>query len=499
LSSDFGASAKPWTEEAIKAGGLKYVDTLGFHPYGARELGSVRSADAYIAELRKDIAPYGKYQLWNTELYYLFDVESKNSYYDEAVFLPHHVAWRFLVDLGEGVTQSIAVPENCLWKKMLTPNMLTGRNYHEVIPSESFVAYNALARLFESAKPVKKLRLNNGVIAYVYRKDGKLIAALWSYEKRKGLHADLSPFHVMDIFGNPVKAEKTSIAEAPWYLTSGKLGDAEFLSRLETLTIDVDQTVNVAGVARLAGDKLMVSLHNVSMTPQNVTVGIANGELMALRPVTVTIPSREQCDLAIPVKLNKKSPANATVLLYINGRMFQTQVKIVVNVVVKNGEKFLLENAEGTVTMNDHSVTLALAVKDATDSGPTRKRQLWQTDCIELFFDLNPTSLGLTHPEAYTSNTFRVFITPRDAEKLVVWGDVLKAVDCRLKVETSSDGYQVLLTLPVKVSPYLGFDVKIDDAGTTGAAVKESNLSHETRTDKNRCNFGLVAKYNGDN
>ncbi|HBJ95321.1 MAG TPA: hypothetical protein DDZ11_02245, partial [Lentisphaeria bacterium] len=213
LSSDFSASATPWMDQCVKLGGLNYVDAVGFHPYGGRQLGALYPADKYIANLRADMKRYGKpdFPLWNTELYYLIDQHVKHNSYEEGLVRPHHIATRFLIDLGEGVVQSISVHENQLWKRLLTPNHRGISNYHELVPAENMVAYNALARLFEAAKPVKKIRLDNGVICYVYRKEGKLIAAVWQYRKKKGVHADLSAFEVMDLFANPETAEEKEL------------------------------------------------------------------------------------------------------------------------------------------------------------------------------------------------------------------------------------------------------------------------------------------------
>ena len=89
-------------DKCAELGGLNYVDAVSFHPYRGRELGALRPADQYIADLREEMKGYGKpdMPLWNTELYYLIDQQVKHNAYEEGLALPHHVAWRFLVDPG---------------------------------------------------------------------------------------------------------------------------------------------------------------------------------------------------------------------------------------------------------------------------------------------------------------------------------------------------------------------------------------------------------------
>ena len=341
LSSDFSASATPWMDQCVKLGGLNYVDAVGFHPYGGRQLGALYPADKYIANLRADMKRYGKpdFPLWNTELYYLIDQHVKHNSYEEGLVRPHHIATRFLIDLGEGVVQSISVHENQLWKRLLTPNHRGISNYHELVPAENMVAYNALARLFEAAKPVKKIRLDNGVICYVYRKEGKLIAAVWQYRKKKGVHADLSAFEVMDLFANPETAEEKELGEAPFYLRPGKLSDSEFLVRLEKLPIRLEQSVSAGEIARRIGDSLFIMLHNDSDIVQSGTAGITGGGLTALKPLKFSLAPKAKQSFEIPVKEIAPNGKQLELMLHVNKNLFRIPLQLAVNEIVPHNFK----------------------------------------------------------------------------------------------------------------------------------------------------------------
>ena len=490
LTSDFGAAATPWMSKCAELGGLDYVDAVGFHPYRGRELGALRPADQYIADLREEMKGYGKpdMPLWNTELYYLIDQQVKHNAYEEELALPHHVVWRFLVDLGEGVVQSISVNQPLIWKRILTPNMLSGgSNYHQLVLSENGVVYNTLARLFEAAKPVKKIRHSNGVICYVYRKDGKLIAAVWQYQKKKGVHADLSAFEVMDIFGNEEAAGDKVIDLAPYYLRPGKLSDSEFVAKLEKLPIRLEQAVSAGEIARKVGNSLYIMLNNDSDAEQSGVAGITGGGLTALKPLKFTLPARAKQSFEIPVKEIKNDGKPLELMLHLNKNMFRIPLKLSVNTLVSR--EFKMANAEGKIAFGEGVIKLEMSVKDATDAGATGKRFPWQTDCTELFFDLAPFVIPPTHAHAYTPETFRLFITPRDVVKLHTMG-AIKASDCKLDVKQTADGYSFTVAIPAKTGSALGFDVKIDDAG--GAKFMETQLGIGKELHNHRCNFSIV-------
>ena len=487
ITSDFGTDAGPWFEACVKAGGLKYVDAMGFHPYGSRKLGSIIPADQAVANIRATLAAYGKpdMPLWNTELYYLGENVGRKGC-EDAVNTADDVIQRFLVDAGEGVGQSIAFHMDILWKRLLTPHMWDGHNYHELVPSELFVACNTLARLFEGAKPVKKIRHPYGVICYVFRKDGKLIAAVWEYQSKKGVHADFSKFEVMDLFGNAEKSCEKELTAAPFYLTQGKLSDAEFLAELEKLPLRLDKPVTGSGIARRVGDTLFVSLHNDSGKEESGIAGVTGGGIAAVAPVRFSIPARSSLPVEIPVRKIKSNGGKPELVLVLKNNTFRTPLEIVENQLIPRS--FKLPNAEGTIEFGNGAITVTMRVKDATDAGVSGTRSPWETDCVEFFFDTDPLFIAEHNPQAYTDNNFRLFITPRDGRKLHTMG--VDAKNCKLDLKPEADGYSFVLTVAAKTGKYLGFDVKIDDSD--GKTVKEFPLGNGKELYKNRCNFSIA-------
>lgn len=493
LTSDFGAAATPWMEQCVRLGGLNYVDAIGFHPYSGRELGSIKPADAYIASLRDEMKRYGRpdLPLWNTELYYLVDRQVKHDSYIEGIVHPNHIVCRFLIDLGEGIVLSISLHENQQWKRLLTPNLLSGgSNFQELIPSENSVALNTLARLFEAAKPLRKLKLGNGVVCYAFRKDGRPIAAIWQFQKKKGVHADLAAFELLDLYGNPEPSGEKALSEAPFYLLPGSLSDDDFLARLERLHLRLDQPVLGGELARHVGDALLVTLHNESDQPQQGLAGISGAGLAARAKHAFAIPPKASLNLEIPVQNIQDDGRPLELILHLNGTLFRSPIKLVANRLL--GRSFAMDNATGTIDIGDGSITVTLNVRDASDAGPNGTRNPWETDCAELFFDLNPRTIPQQHAQTYTPQTFRLLVTPRDPQHRIHALGPVNPKDCRLDVSTTADGYTLTLTVPAKAGDLLGFDLKLDDAGPNGTAVRENTLGTGTELYKNRCSFSVV-------
>ena len=485
-TGDKGNQVLGYLQECVRLGAAKHLDGISFHPYNARTLNSLMPADRQIGIIRNMV---GTKPLYNSELYYLFDVDHPSNSAGQILPQARHAAWRFLTDLGEGLTQSCATHMRSLWNQPLHP---TCAAYYQTdsIPNDVFVAYNTLARLFEGAKAVKKIRLPHHTICYVYRKNGKPIAALWNSAEKKGLFADLSPFQVTDLFGNPEKAGKTPLSGDPFYLTPNGQSEAEFLSALENLTLTLRQPVSGAPLARCLGNSFFVMLHNESDQEQSGVIGITGGGWTAVHPVRFRLAARESRSFEIPVRTVKPKGTGTELILHWNGTTFRTPIKVVQN---KQLEKtFQMENAEGKLEFGNDGITLEMRVKDSTDAGATGTRPLWKTDCVELFFDTAPLDLPLIRPQAYTKNTFRLFITPRDSVKLHSGGPV-RAEDCRLELQQDSTGYSFKLTIPVKTASLLGFDVKIDDAGP---AFRETTLSGRRDLFRNRTLFCIAGKEN---
>lgn len=485
-TGDMNGRLGEYVRACTELGALKHLDGVSFHPYDARELNSITPADVQIADLRKIV---GNKPLYNTELYFLYDwpdVDDKYGQYMHAK--AYHAAWRFLIDLGEGLKTGISINERSLWRDGLHPvyrmNYLT-----DLIPTDIFVAYNALARHFEGAECIRKLRPSQDVICYVYRKDNQPIAAIWNYTGKQGVRADLSAFQVMDLFGNPESAGDRQITESPFYLKPGQLSETEFLSRLESLALRVDHP-SASRIGRLVGDRLYVTLHNTAEKMQAGELGVSGGGITAVRMVRFTLPGKSSLTIEIPVKRIKSDNKNTELMLFTNGTTFRMPLEVIVNQTL--GKEFRMENANGTVELLKGKILVEMSVRDTTDAGPTARRPPWKTDSVELFFDPAPFLIPENHSQFHPAKpeAFRLFVTPRDRQKLSGMGAVDPAT-CKLEVTQDEAGYSFRLEIPVKKCRALGFCVKINDA--QGESVRETVLGDiPGPPHRYCCNFGIV-------
>ena len=119
------------------------------------------------------------------------------------------------------------MPFESLLSNPLTPHLpQTSRRWgKQLIPTENYVAYNALARHFEGAKPVETIHWANDAICYVFEKDGRPLVAFWNYgdiqKLTVTLPADPAKLSLFDVLGNPVALPEDGViplTASPLYL-----------------------------------------------------------------------------------------------------------------------------------------------------------------------------------------------------------------------------------------------------------------------------------------
>lgn len=487
-TSDFKADGSGWLARAFQDGGLNSCDIVSFHPYDQRELASIQPADKAIQDIFAAMKRFGRtLPLWNTELYYLYDGGNN----DES--RPEYWLNRALVDCGEGVSQSISLANTMAWRRDCYLNY-TG----EMIPSVYFAASNTLARLFEGAKPVAKHRFLNSVICYVFRKDGKLIAAVWNYQRKQGIKLDASRFSVLDLFGNPVKAEVKTLDANPFYLQQGKMFDAEFLKACSALNPFLESPVQPSDSARLIDGHAVFGLHNESNEKASCTVGFQGGGFTALHSRTIILNPGESCSVELPLRAEKAAAGTPTVIL-LDSAMHSFPVRLTNALTKTNGETWRIASKDGKLSatlrlqVKEKRFFLTAQVKDSSDAGVSGMRKPWETDSIELFADTAPLVIPARFGERYTPQTFRVFLTPRDAQPFTLWSENLKPSDFKWKITPSANGYTAELEGPANDLPF-GFAVKINDAENGKGKAVRSAAWAGSETHKNRFGFGVIRK-----
>lgn len=511
-TSDKGENIDKFTIGGLEAGGAAWCDAVSFHPYATPQIGSPYPADEQIREFHRKLAPFRMQRTWNTELFYLRQADYRD-HYTSSLFEAHHAATRFLTDLGEGVTQSCPVHIDSVWKKTIHERFraFVSLNGTDGTFSAIGVAYNPLARFFEGAKPVDKIRYPNGVICYVFTRDGREIAAIWNYGSRRDLSADLSLFEVMDLFGNPVpEAKALQLSAAPYYLRP-KNGGKSFGSQLKKLEIRMDQLIQVQRAARLITDQtgrsiLRVTLFNTGNREVKCSAGLG-GRLVCPEGVrSFSVAAGKSITLELPCEV--RSREGETFLgLVADGRSSRIALDVTENPAAKAGSEQKFRSKDGKLAASfrierkARTVELVIHVTDATSSGDAANgRALWDQDCVELFFDRTPGHSALEHPGKYTGEVFRLFLLPRWKTNRVHFMDHpvrTTPIDLPCSVETTAEGYTVRLTLPDTLLPAgdreFGFEIKVDDAeSSAGKPVREAYWAAGKEPFRNRLAFGII-------
>lgn len=493
VSSDYWTKVDKWLKQSIALGSLDAADIFSFHPYGARQLSSEEPADENIAFFRKilDDAGRGDMPIWNSELYYLSPkLPGKTHDY----YTPDALIRRTLVDLGEGCGQSVSIHTNSLWKRLLTPNQLAGECAHEMIPNENAVAANAFARLLEGAVPAKKYRFAMGTVCYLFRRDGQLCAAIWNERNAVDLKFDLSPFKVLDLYGNEVRNPRLGMA--PLYLFPKKDND-EFLDRLESFRVAPRIPAAVSSIGRQFGEQLIFGLSNLGETPVNVVYRMEGHSGSAdLKASEKTIRS---------LTLAEKGNGNRSATMHIafNGESANSRIKVYASeyLVAKEKKSFRLNSPDGKLfadvrvhfTEEGSRFNYRIVVHDDTNAGPRGVRAPWETDCVELFCDPDPLNLTDEHPERYNKQVFRLFWMPRNGP-----GKKLHGQNVRFNENQHSGVHSITEKTYVVSGSFrvknkaAGFGIKINDAENSSSKTIREAVFGEGKLFEDRCLFPVI-------
>lgn len=502
-------TAMPWTQSCVKDGALDLVDAVSFHPYNSRELSSSLPADAYMEALKR-ILVSKPLPIWNTELYYCYDVEG-NDKRDPQSCSADQVSRRFLTDLGEGAAQSISMHSFGigLWYSKLTPNLNNAEGSMGLHPSPAMVAYNALARYFEGAKPASKHRLPRQIVCYGFRdRTGKPLAAVWNYGEAKGVMLDFGGMEVRDLFGNRQNtAQPLEITRAPYFLFPGRLSESEFTVQLGKLQPIVPMPVTVSDAVRLYNGAVRIGLHNDSDAPVSAVIGFRGEGWATARPERIELKPGEYRTLTLPVRETGDKQQAPEVMFNLNRRMFRHPVKLYRNHVRHAGEEISLRSADGVlrgsavIRREGDKLVMTFRVTDKTDAGAKGARYFWESDSIELFLDRNPGEFfgggQKNHPERYQPETFRLFLMPRETqgEQLFISGTALRREDAAISTTADADGYTIRVELPAGNMRELGLDIKINDAispatkTARSASFSQSPIPHLDRFEFNIIDF----------
>ncbi len=512
ISTDFGSDADPWSAEVFQLGALNDSDAVSFHPYGARTLNSLNPADQYIAHLKSLLKRVSgrEIPIWNTELYFVSNAPMNSAAAAEVT--AHDAAIRFLTDLGEGVGQSISVTVNALFSPTLSARQCGGNDVVVTHPSPVFAAYNALARLFEAAEPVRKFKLPNDIVCYVFRKDGTLRAAIWRYDGRETVSVKL-PFRegeitLCDLFGNARSPETVlKLNQAPYYLIDRKKQEELFLSKLEKLNPEGENPVIFGALRPVSsggGKAFLLPIRN--------RLGIQEELLVEVRApgisgrVRTELKAHEERTLMIAVSGNGAFPPESVQFsMLFHGKLLRKSVPIT-PIPIASDEWNILRMTEGKQkdltakfrrTTRKGKTILEIRVSDRTPSSSFGKLHWWDQDCVELFLDAAPKQLPLKHPTEYHGHVTRLFLLPRapEAERLQIWpgkDSGFRKTDFPCRFEFSADGYAVFVTLPAfDNTDFIGFNLVVNDAeGGKRADRKCAWSSFDSY--KDRLSFGVL-------
>lgn len=497
-TGDLGGDLGQYINECGKLGAMQWLDIVSFHPYSAQLDSSAEPAAKQIADIRKLVDQYRKnVPLWNTELYYIHSAKSwrkvglingQTDWIAAGQCRPAFVVRREMIDLGNGVGQSVAITGDHTQQATDYPHFGYTANWVEgaSIPGCIWVANNAFASFLEGAKVVRALSLIKGVGGYAYLdRDGRKIAAVWAIDDDDIFHVTLpAAAKAYDLYGNALP-QTFDLGPDPVYVTGVEP---------EALRITPDRPyalVGMAGSARQGKPAVAAEFRNNGKTPL-ILRGRLKGGVQGAQNLTIPGESAAtfwfECD---PV------PEKPQIMILADGKQdvceaVITPKKYAVNgetVKLADGSKFQLQSAPGGLTFN---INVPDDVRGNNVAGSP-----WEGDGVELFFDLRPDSM-LDRTE-YHDRVFRLFVTPQSANGLPqsVTGSANLKTDL-VKWQIHEDGAEFSAQVFIPWAAFgesgpapLAFDIVVNDSDG-GKRARSSAWAGNQYNWRDRFNFGRL-------
>ncbi|MBI4979465.1 MAG: carbohydrate binding domain-containing protein [Spirochaetes bacterium] len=488
-TGDLGGNVERFFDECFKLDGMKYADIASWHPYFARELSSKTPADRQIADIKALFAKYNRPELplWNSENFWIYGTVNE----DLPLYKAHHAVRKFITDIGEGVAQTMPVEEYTVWKDMLTPEF-KNRNPKIIamqpLPSANYVAYNALARFFEGAKPIGKWRWFDSAICYAFEKDGHSIAAFWNYANRNGelqmqLPKSAIDIELFDIFGNklPFNGQPLAIDIAPYYLKWKNKNTAAVKALIENAVVSGAKPFSIERCLFLEDTAHMLfSIRNISgKSIENATLIINSADKsevgafapMALKEIEVPVKNPGDTlhvDISGAEKYftREETPVKVRHLSIAAGKpsAFIPIEKCVI------GKQPLPEDLSASFAVKYEGNTVHLKVRVNDDKRSEPAKEIWNEDAVQLYLDAVPMQAGAKYPD-YADTTYKI--------EVAAWreGDVkVNANGFPGKIEAVTtelqNGHELSISLKfdgvigfkIAKGMKMGFDLSIDDS-----------------------------------
>lgn len=552
-TGDLGGQLLKFVKECMRLGAKDYYDVLSFHPYNAKLDSSPTAAEDQIKSIRAALDEIGDNakQIWNSELFYLED-GLKEYFYGSLAVKGHQFARRLLIDQFHGVARSACLDTGYNRARIAPLSHDIGR---KPIPSQFFVINNAWARFFEGAKPLKQIPLAGKNKLYVYERTDGPVAAYWNYSYDTGGNAALviagkGKIDLFDLMGNPLVKEAQGNAytldavSEPVYIKPKGIARAEFLSIVDKAEMEFKVPVTVSGRMDYQDGALGIraDVMNYKSEARSLRVApISMDNTFRADPVSIDIAARGSRAVFIPITITK--PFISTAVTYAVSasaerydlppfalryrpiaRAVRSAAPVIDGVlggdewagapVVLNGADHIRNaspsvwggstDISGTVSFSwdNNALYLGIQVKDDKRGDRMGSRNVWNSDCIELFIDTAPDTEAAS--PGFNAQSCQLVIglpTEKAPELIVQKASGLLDVDAAqltARTKTIPGGYGLELAIPWKelgITPsentMLGFDVCLSDSD--GAARKLSLVwSGAADYYNSRLNFGRL-------
>lgn len=465
-TGDLNGNLGKFLEDCGKLGAFQFADAVSFHPYSAQLDDSPVPAEQQIRQVFAILRKYRKdLPVWNSELYFIQSLKGlRKPVAEHGEFPVGNLVRRYLIDLGEGLAQSIPA-----WAPRITGVDLRPEyrwpNYaaSTFIPNEYAAATNAFSRFLECGKGRGAVPLLRGLSAWSYEdRNGSPLLACWAKDEGETFLLILPEnMQAYDLFGNPLPGKKVETGNNPVYLKSRDRNPD-----WKAIQVIPRRKLQVTGARILAGQGkrvLAVEIRNNTNQEQQTAVRIPGTPKQEF-----TLKPQGMRTIHFPVPAAEKEEVG--IIVSDGSEILTHRIRPVSGKFCRPGEKQTVgRNAEFQIRTTPEFLEFQIQVRDDKRGGRIKDAP-WSGDGVELFLDTAPGRE--LDRQAYTDSCYRLFLVPESSNGLpeALTGSPnldLRGIVCTLN--DSGSNYTAAIRIPWKNLGLQGpsgiaFDLAVDDS-----------------------------------
>lgn len=483
-TEDKGVEMSGFFYRFLKAGGGRYCDLYGFHPYSSTQDDSPLSAMDSITTFKENMQTFNAVKpLGDLECFYL-DSQRKSDYRENGRYGSAHVARRLLIDMGEGLLLSAPLEVSYLHGTVAAVENNT--RFFRRAPDARFAAHNAMGHFLNGSVNPRRIKIPGEILCYTFSNHGKTYSTIWNIAGKSAMKLTLPAgvsCEAFDHFGNSLGKFKQTLTmrldREPKIICWSKDADTEKIH--STGLYERDTKAVFFGLKRLPGG-LSVIMKNTSSAPLSGMLRLESEYFQCSKMRFENMKPFEDSSIFVPCAVTPGAPEqfDVTLIAMLDSKVYANKFPVVnspIEKVTASSRTYQLGEHSFTLRKEGNNLVISADLKSKKMRLPQSPKSPWTGDSVEYFFDMAPASFS-NPMNAYHENCTQIVVsaTKNGVVEPMCLPSGFNKFGAKTKVKLVPGGARVTLRIPHM--KYMGFTITINGGES----------SETWRGKKNYCN-----------